>query len=247
MAERLVNNFTVIESVYGKFVVNRHCTYQAEALIKTGRPHIENELRKILIIVDSLPRECIAVDAGAKIGLLSIPIARSLKGRGGTVHAFEAQRMMFYALCGSAVLNDLDNLHPHHAAVGLAPGRIGVATLDYSRPQDFGMLSLTAQFDDRPKENVPLLSLDALNLPRLDFLKIDVEGMEIEVLKGARSLLARERPWCWVEYWKTGIEPIRAEFTNLGYKFYVMDKLNLLCAPPQRLVSAQFSIQAPEA
>ena len=82
MAERLVNNFTVIESVYGKFVVNRHCTYQAEALIKTGRPHIENELRKILIIVDSLPRECIAVDAGAKIGLLSIPIARSLKGRG---------------------------------------------------------------------------------------------------------------------------------------------------------------------
>jgi FkbM family methyltransferase len=247
MAEGFLNNFTVIESVYGKFLVNRNCTYQAEALIKTGRPHIDNELRKILIIVDSLPGECLVVDAGANIGLLSIPIAGSLKGRGGTLHAFEPQRMMFYALCGSAALNDLDNLHVHHAALGRAPGRIGVAKLDYGQPQDFGMLSLTGQLDDRPKENVPLLSLDALNLPRLDFLKIDVEGMEIEVLRGARSLVARERPWCWVEYWKIGIEPIRAEFTNLGYKFYVMDELNLLCAPPQRLAGSQFSIQAPEA
>lgn len=246
MRDRLVNNFTVIESVYGKFVVNRHCAYQAEALIKVGRPHIEDELRKILIIVDSLPAECCVVDAGANIGLLSIPIAGSIKSRGGIVHAFEAQRMMFYALCGAAALNDLDNLHAHHAGVGAAPGRVLVATLDYSQPQDFGMLSLTEQLDGRPSENVPLIALDALNFPRLDFLKVDVEGMEIDVLKGAHALIARERPWCWIEYWKTGIEQIRAQFTHLGYKFYVMDKLNLLCAPPERLAGSQLSIQALE-
>jgi hypothetical protein len=39
-----VNNFAVLESVYGRFVVNRHCAYQAETLIKTGYPHIEPEL-----------------------------------------------------------------------------------------------------------------------------------------------------------------------------------------------------------
>jgi hypothetical protein len=43
-----VNNFTVIESVYGRFVVNRHCQFHAEYLIKTGRPHIQSELNKIL-------------------------------------------------------------------------------------------------------------------------------------------------------------------------------------------------------
>ena len=155
--------------------------------------------------------------------------------------------MMFYALCGAAALNDLENLYAHHAAVGAAPGRIRVPKLDYGRDQDFGMLSLTDQHGDWPSESVPLVALDNLDFPRLDFLKIDVEGMEIEVLKGAHSLIARERPWCWIEYWKIGVEPIQAHLVQLGYKFYVMDKLNLLCAPPERLASSQLTIQAPEA
>ena len=41
-----VNNFTVIESRYGKFIVNRHCAHQAEYLIKTGRPHIQDEAQQ---------------------------------------------------------------------------------------------------------------------------------------------------------------------------------------------------------
>ena len=37
---QVVNNFTVFESVYGRFVVNRHCDFQADVLAKTGRaPH----------------------------------------------------------------------------------------------------------------------------------------------------------------------------------------------------------------
>ena len=43
-----VNNFTAMDSIYGKFFVNRHCSYQADALIKTGIPHIQEELDKIL-------------------------------------------------------------------------------------------------------------------------------------------------------------------------------------------------------
>jgi hypothetical protein len=41
-----INNFVVIDSIYGKFIVNRYCDYQAEALIKTGATHIEPELKK---------------------------------------------------------------------------------------------------------------------------------------------------------------------------------------------------------
>jgi len=247
MGDNRVKNFTVIESAYGKFLVNRHCAYQAEALIKTGRPHIDDELRKILAIVESLPTDCVLVDAGANIGLLSIPIADAIRSKGGTVHSFEVQRMLFYALCGGAALNDLDNLYAHHAALGSASGSIPVPKLDYGRPQDFGMLSLKEQPDDAPSESVILMALDSAGLPRLDFLKVDVEGMEIDVLRGARELIARDRPWGWIEYWKVGIEPIRAELAEFGYKFYVMDKFNLLCAPPERLASSRLSIKAPEA
>src|SRR5437870_6179822 len=107
-----------MESVYGKFIVNRHCAFQADCLVKTGRPHIEDELRKILTIVDVLPEKCVVVDAGANIGLVSIPIAQSVKTRGGVVHAFEPQRMMAYALCGAVALNDLENLFVYDLALG---------------------------------------------------------------------------------------------------------------------------------
>ena len=67
---RAVNHFTVIESVYGRFIINRHSTFQAEHLIKTGLLHIESELRNILAIVETLPAKSVVVDAGANIGPL---------------------------------------------------------------------------------------------------------------------------------------------------------------------------------
>ena len=43
-----VDNFLVLDSIYGKFIVPRTCLFQAEALVKTGRTHIEDELSNIL-------------------------------------------------------------------------------------------------------------------------------------------------------------------------------------------------------
>jgi len=241
-----VNNFTVIESVYGRFVVNRHCAFQADALIKTGLPHIESELRMILAIAGTLPEGAVAVDAGANIGLVAIPLAQSLRNLGGIVLAFEAQRMMFYALCGAAALNDLENLQAFHLAVGARAGRIKVPPLDYGSAQDFGLLSLVGSDPAGAGEEIAVTMIDAMPLPQLDFLKIDVEGMEIEVLQGAAASLRKHRPWCWVEYWKVGTGPIKDAFKGLPYKFFQVDPLNLLCAPTERLAEAKLNIHAPE-
>lgn len=240
-----VNNFTVIESNYGRFVVNRHCAFQAEALIKTGRTHIEPELQNMLKLIATLPKGCVVVDAGANIGLVSIPIAQAIRERGGVVHAFEVQRMMFYALCGAAALNDLENLHVHHRGVGAARSVLKVRQVDYGVAQDFGMVSLVEQTGFTNYENVEIVALDELGLPRLDFLKIDVEGMEIDVLKGGRRTIQTHTPWIWIEYWKVGGPTIKEQFAGLGYKFFVVDKLNLLCAPAAKLGNG-ISIAAPE-
>ena len=121
-----MNNFVVIESEYGKFIVNRHCDYQAESLIKTGWPHIQEELAKILTLVGRLPENSIVVDAGANIGLVAIPIAQAIAQKGGIVHAFEPQRIISYALAGAAALNDLENIVVHAKAVGASVGMVGV-------------------------------------------------------------------------------------------------------------------------
>jgi len=74
----MVSNFVVIDSIYGKFIVNRHCHFQAETLIKTGATHIEPELKNIFAVVSMLPEGAFALDAGANIGFVSIPLAGAL-------------------------------------------------------------------------------------------------------------------------------------------------------------------------
>ena len=237
-----VNNFTVIESVYGRFVVNRRDKFQAEALIRTGKPHIQDELEILLAIADTLSNGAFVVDAGANIGLVSIPLAQRLKPRGGTVLAYEVQRMIYYALCAGTVLNDLDNLFTFHQGLGAAARVERIAAVDYGAPQDFGMYSLLNQPAER-NEAVQIAALDELGLPRLDLLKIDVEGMEMEVLAGGRGMIARHRPWCWVEYWMVGAEAVAGAFAGLGYQIYLVDGLNLLCAPSDRLAASGLAFE----
>ena len=240
-----VNNFTVIESEYGKFIVNRHCAFQADVLIKTGRPHIQKELNKILAIVNTLPEHSVAIDAGANIGLVSIPLAQLVKSKHGIVHAYEPQRMMANALCGSAALNDLENLYVYNQALGIENKMLLVEIPSYDKPQDFGLFNMLEQ-SSAATEPVYVRSIDSLELPRLDFLKIDVEGMEIDVLKGACQTLKQNLPWCWVEYWKLSIDDIKAQFEGLEYQFYKMDELNMLCAPSDKLAESVLNINAKE-
>jgi FkbM family methyltransferase len=239
-------NFTVVDSVYGRFVVNRHAVAQADALVRTGRTHFEPELQKILAIARTLERGAIAVEAGANIGLVAVPLAQALKDR-GTVLAFEVQRMLHYALCGTAALNELDNLYTYNQALGAEPGWVTVPRPDYGVVQDFGMLSLVGVDADAPGDQVPVATIDGLALPRLDLLKIDVEGMELDVLKGGAGTLRAHQPWCWIEYWKVGIEPIKAAFAGLPYRFFQASGLDLLCAPVARLAASNLAIAAPEA
>jgi FkbM family methyltransferase len=243
---KTLNNFTVIDSVYGAFVVNRHCAYQAEHLIKTGRPHIDEEVQKILLIVASLPDGAVFVDAGANIGLVSLPVAQALAPRGGTVLAFEAQRLMAYALGGAAALNDLINLHVFHKGLGAQAQVQMTGMLDYGAPQDFGTYSLLEQGGER-RERLEIVTVDSLGLPRLDFLKIDVEGMEVDVIKGAEAAIARHRPWLWVEHWIIGADRIKAAMPHPDYRFLIADGMNMICAPREKLEASGIRFDLPEA
>jgi FkbM family methyltransferase len=227
-----VSDFVVLESVYGKFIINRHCNLQAEALIKTGRPHIQAELDNMFLIIDQIPTDGVVVDAGANAGLVCVPVAQRLKEKGGKVHAFEPQQILYYALCGTVALNSLDNLTVYNMGLGNGNTMMTVPQVDYSVDQDFGTVSLLPEGERG--EEIAVTNLDSLGLNRLDFLKIDVEGMEIDVLQGAKELIRAHQPWCWIEYWITGVQPIMAEFAELDYTFYKIDALNLLCVPTSR-------------
>jgi FkbM family methyltransferase len=237
-----VDNFVVLDSVYGRFIVARACLFQAEALVKTGRTHIESELANIFAIVDTLPADAVVVDGGANIGFFTVPVAHRTQGRGTRIIAFEPQRQLFQALGGSLALNGYDHVYLHNCGLGAEPGIAQLPAVNYGEAQDFGTVALSDQ--TTVEENgwmsdrvVDVTSIDAMELPRLDFFKLDVEGYEVPALAGAIKTIKQHRPWIWVEYFITGAEPIKVALAELDdYVFYLVDYQNMLAAPKERLV-----------
>jgi len=236
-----VDNFLVLDSVYGKFIVPRTCLFQAEALVKTGRTHIEDELANIFAIVDTLPADAVIVDGGANAGFFTIPVAHRTQGRGTRIVAFEPQRQLFQAVGGSLALNGYDHVYLHNCGLGAEPGIAQLPAIDYSIAQDFGTVQLT---DNTTVEEdgwmadrvVDVTSIDAMTLPSLDFFKLDVEGYEVPALQGAINTIKQHRPWIWVEDFITGADTIKQTLAELNdYAFYIIDYQNMLCAPKEKL------------
>ena len=136
----------------------------------------------------------VAADVGANIGALTVGMAR-LVAPGGAVVAFEPQRAIFDILCGNLRSNGLANVTAYRRAVGSRDGSIRVPSLDYAGPENFGGVSLGGTHGDE----VEVVTLDSLNLPRLRLLKVDVEGMEGEVIAGAKGTIARLQPALYIE------------------------------------------------
>jgi|SRR6185312_857922 len=135
----------------------------------------------------------VALDVGANVGGHTLALA-SLVGYAGRVYAFEPQRHLFQMLCGSLELCGARNVVPFHRAASREPGTVRVPEMDYGHPNNFGALDLRAVPHDAPCETVRSMPIDDLNLPRVDFIKIDVEGYELDVLLGAEQTVARCRP-----------------------------------------------------
>jgi len=135
-----------------------------------------------------------AVEVGANIGAHTLALA-GIVGPQGRVLAFEPQRIVFQMLCANLAVNGIEHVDAHWAAVGSAPGRITVPRLAGTQRTNFGGLAVGGGQGDE----VSLLTLDSLELPACDFLKIDVEGMERDVILGTRQTIRRLRPTISVE------------------------------------------------
>ena len=157
------------------------------------------------------------LEVGANIGAHTVALAKAV-GPGGAVHAVEPQRVVFQILSANVALNALSNVYTHHAAMGRQAATITVPRIDYSAPGNFGGISLeNAAQGDR----VPLIPADSLDLPRCDLIKVDVEGMEAEVIAGAARTIRRFRPVLYVENDREekSAALIRQLFA-LGYRLY---------------------------
>jgi FkbM family methyltransferase len=141
-------------------------------------------------------------DVGANQGLFTLYFSR--RSPRGQVYAFEPDPALFSALKENIQRNGGANVHLFNAAVASETARLTLRAGRFNR----GDNRIVPNDQSRPGTvEVDALPLDrAVTNQRLDLLKVDVQGFEVQVLRGAQRLI-RENPdlIIFLEFWPHGL------------------------------------------
>lgn len=219
------NPNALISSDYGPIIVNINDTIIGKHISQTGfwaKSDIEliKDLLNYLLQKKNL---IVFYDVGANIGTHSLAFGK-IYGEKIKIRAFEAQRQIFNMLCGTVALNGLSNIYCHNLAVSNESNNlIRMSLPNYSESNNFGGFELIAakRSDNQDmikniSESVETVTLDSFN-ENVDFIKMDIEGMEDKALMGAKSIFNNSRPICFVEIFKTDVDFLINFFKERGY------------------------------
>ena len=235
-------NLTV-KTVYGEIIVNKN-DFIGNKIIQEGYWEIEDVRLVELILLELIKRKnskkIYFYDIGANIGTYSLAIAKLTDDI--EVISYEAQSQVFYMLCGTVALNGLRNIKCLHKAVSdIAEQTLEIRIPDYDSEGSFGSIELITpihsdnqQFKFSSVEKISTITLDSTD-GEIDFLKIDVEGMEDKVLMGGRNKIKTNRPVIFVEIYKTDQDFVKKYLTELNYTLYIDNNTFNLIALPQEL------------
>jgi FkbM family methyltransferase len=158
------------------------------------------------------------VEVGANIGAHTIALARGCAP--GLLYAFEPQQRIFQLMCANLALNDVTNVIALPEACGDAEGHAMIPPINYGAAGNFGGVSLEAD-GRRAGQRVRVRTLDSLSLTSLGLLKVDVEGFEPQVLRGAHETIMRCRPILYVENDRANQQgEVISMMASLGYRLY---------------------------
>jgi len=151
------------------------------------------------------------VDVGAHIGNHTLWFAGIMRRR---VLAFEPHPASYIQLVANVDANGLRHLvETRGCAVGAEPG---TARLEYVGATNLG----SATYRPDPQGTTPVTTLDiaSVELGRVAAVKIDVEGAEVDVLEGAKTLIAEQHPLLYVEDRDDTLTAVHVLMDAYGYE-----------------------------
>jgi FkbM family methyltransferase len=156
----------------------------------------------------------VALDIGAHIGTYTYKLSK-LVGPNGRVYAFEPQPRSFSYLAG--VFRNKKNVYLINSAVSDACGKVQFWVPIRNNHSTYGNAGGTMRERHEGYEEllVDSLQLDSFDFPVVSFIKIDTEGNELKVLKGARKLIAKDLPVVMIEILAGTSQVNSAEIWNM--------------------------------
>lgn len=214
-------------SVYGsRILLIRDSLYRLVFYTSNFEPHDSKILFKMFNNISGT-----FIDVGANFGWYSLLLHQSANPN-SKIYAFEPSKLNFSLLKQNVKLNLISNIHPVKSGLGNGNDQ---AKLQIYSGKNLGEMSIA---DLKGKignfETVPIITLDEFVnknfIKDIIFIKIDVEGYELKVLKGSTETIRRFSPVLLIEAnWETsramGYDPVEMlnylDELELGYKFYI--------------------------
>jgi FkbM family methyltransferase len=190
----LDENSALVLGKQGYFLVNRNDFYIGKAIEIYGEyGGIESAFLESLVKLGDT-----VIEVGSNIGAHTIGLAKAV-GQQGRIFAFEPQRACYALLQAQIALNRLDNIHAFNEGGGCTRGQLWMPLIDYAKLGNFGGVAISSE-KTPGAEAVNVVTLDEkLGDTSCALLKIDVEGMEEDVIQGGLNLIKKQRPLLYVE------------------------------------------------
>ena len=151
--------------------------------------------KKITAIFDKYVKpDWVCIDIGTFIGMHTMTLAKKCR----YVIGFEAQPLIYSCLKRTLRAKELNNVLLHNVALSNCKGTTKIHT------NNDGNASLSGIRDHKFKwsYHVKKMPLDSYDIPRVDLIKIDIEGSEWEAIEGAVKLIDKHRPILIIETFK---------------------------------------------
>ncbi len=204
----------LVRGRYGYVLYNKNDTYVGKSFENYGEfSESEAQLfRQICANGD------IIFDIGANIGAHTLLFSQ-IAGPQGRVYAFEPQRVVFQTLCANMALNSIENTECYQMGVGANKTTVLVPDIRYDLEANHGGFQIK-EYEKGIKTQIVTID-DFFSAPSLKLIKVDVEGMEADVVKGAINVINTYKPFLYVEndkskYSKKLIETIQ----SLDYRLF---------------------------
>lgn len=190
--------------IYTKYDKDIRVMINPESLSRKLKREVYEEDTKF--VIDSVVKQGnVCFDVGANVGGITLLLAKRV-GQSGKVYAFEPAIKSFIELCGNILINPLlkNSIIPMKTGIGNEKKELLCVSHSYNKGNS--SLKISDECEGKNLEDIETVAVYPLDslfekypLSRLDFMKIDVEGMELEAVQGAAKLIQKFRPAIYYE------------------------------------------------